>query len=73
LTDEHFAALEKFWNNIKTLQVNDKAQAVLVLPNGYGWGMRQPQDVIWGLWSPDDKAKQVWNVSEGSWINLVPI
>ena len=72
LTDEHFGALEKFWTNIKTLQVSSKAQAVLVLPNSYGWGMRQSQDTIWGLWSPDDKASQIWNVSEGLLNQLGP-
>jgi hypothetical protein len=64
LTDDHFKALQDFWNNKRTLQVNSKAQAVLVLPNNYGWGIRQNQDNIWGLWNPDDKAQQIWNASE---------
>jgi hypothetical protein len=64
LTDDHFKALEKFWNNIQTLKVNKQAEAVLVLPQNYGWGMRRTNDAIWGLWDPDEKSKQIWDISE---------
>ena len=64
LTDEHFTALEKFWNNIQTSNVNSQAQAALVLPQDYGWGMRDPQDPIWGLWKPDATSAQIWNISQ---------
>ena len=64
LTDQHFAALEKFWNNIKTLQPNNLPEAVLVLPQNYGWGMRNSQDLIWGLWKPDSTSVQIWNISQ---------
>ena len=64
LTDEHFTALQKFWNNIQTLNVNSQAQAALVLPQDYGWGMRDPQDTIWGLWKPDATSVQIWNISQ---------
>jgi hypothetical protein len=65
LQDEHFAALERFWNehvvpNQEKAKVL-KAEAVLVLPENYGWGMRNPEDTIWGLWSTDDKSEQVWS------------
>ena len=63
LTDEHFTALEKFWNNIQTLTPNNQAQAALVLPHDYGWGMRYPQDTLWGLWKPDATTAQIWGVS----------
>jgi hypothetical protein len=63
LTDEHFMALEKFWNTIQTLNVNSQAEAVLVLPHNYGWGMRNPQDPIWGIWAPDSTSAQIWNIS----------
>ena len=52
LTDAHFTALEKFWNNIQTLTPNSQAQAALVLPQDYGWGMRSQQDIIWGSGDP---------------------
>jgi hypothetical protein len=63
LTDEHFMALEKFWNNTSNLKVNNQAEAVLVLPPNYGWGMRSPQDPIWGIWAPDSTSAQIWNIS----------
>ncbi len=63
LTDDHFAAMEKFWNNIQTLTPNSQAEATLVLPNDYGWGMRSRQDIIWGLWRPDATSEQIWNIS----------
>ncbi len=64
LTDQHFQQLEKFWNNIQTLKANSPAEAVLVLPQNYGWGMRNPQDIIWGLWKPDSASVQIWNISQ---------
>jgi hypothetical protein len=66
LQDEHFEALQKFWQGIKMglYQKEEPAQAVLVLPSNYGWGMRNPQDSIWGLWGPDEKSVQVWNTSK---------
>lgn len=64
LQDEHFQALERFWNdvvqnpNVKHGAI--KAEAVLVLPKDYGWGMRNPQDSIWGLWNADSTSQQIW-------------
>jgi hypothetical protein len=69
MTNEHFAALEKFSNDIKaTSKIRNvpdesKADAVLVLPNNYGWGMRTPSDKIWGYWAPDEKSTQIWNIT----------
>jgi hypothetical protein len=65
LKDEHFNALRRFWNNVVqdqgTKQGSTKAEAVLVLPHNYGWGMRHQQDNIWGLWQPDEKSPQIWS------------
>ncbi len=63
LQEEHFEAMEKFWNEVvqnpqKTNNVS--AEAALILPNSYGWGMRNLDDSIWGLWQPDETAQQVW-------------
>ena len=65
LTAEHFEALAKFWRYIQQNpdSVQGSAQAVLVLPKNYGWGMRNPNDTIWGLWGPDEKSAQIWNIS----------
>ncbi|MGD6810682.1 MAG: hypothetical protein ACQCN3_13375 [Candidatus Bathyarchaeia archaeon] len=65
LQEEHFQALERFWNNV--VQNNDvvhggiKAEAALVLPADYGWGMRRPDDSIWGLWDANDTSTQIWS------------
>ena len=65
MTDEHFSALERFWNGLQhgTYSVQSSAENVLVLPRNYGWGMRNPNDTIWGLWGPDEKSPQIWNIS----------
>jgi hypothetical protein len=69
MTDEHFEALEKFWNDVmtesslKTIPDASQAEAALVLPRNYGWGMRHPDDRIWGFWGPDEKSPQIWELS----------
>jgi hypothetical protein len=59
LTDEHFQALETFWNQMNTSPrkiVATDNHVALVLPKDYGWGMRQPTDNIWGLWSIENDS-----------------
>jgi hypothetical protein len=64
LQDEHFLALERFWNEVVqnpfVTHGGVKAEAALVLPRNYGWGMRNPQDTIWGLWSANSTSHQIW-------------
>jgi len=68
LQDEHFVALERFWNGVVQSSAvkhgSIEAEAVLVLPENYGWGMRDPEDKIWGLWGPDEKSQQIWELSQ---------
>jgi len=65
LKNEHFQALQTFWNNDMTKPPNSaKAEAALILPKEYGWGMRTPTDRIWGFWGPDDKSPIIWNVTQ---------
>jgi hypothetical protein len=65
LTDEHFQALQKFWNQISQQAPNSAhAEAALVLPYDYGFGMRSPTDKIWGFWGPDDKSPIIWNATQ---------
>jgi len=65
LKDEHFDALERFWNevvqNSEVVHGGVKADAVLVLPLNYGCGMRHLDDGMWGLWKPDDRYPQIWS------------
>jgi hypothetical protein len=69
LDDEHFEALERFWNDAMTEQNTQdfpdysQAEAVLVLPQNYGWGMRNQNDKIWGMWGPDERSPQIWEIS----------
>jgi hypothetical protein len=65
MTDEHFEALEKLWTVTGTLEPDDNQQddAVLILPQNYGWGLRREDDRIWGVWGPDEKSEQIWNIS----------
>jgi hypothetical protein len=67
LTDDHFTAMQNFWSYIhaypRSTYGTVDAQAVLVLPKDYGWGMRRSQyivqDKIWGLWFEDEKASLI--------------
>jgi hypothetical protein len=69
LSDEHFAAMQRFWNYIhvysRTVYGQVDGQVALVLPKDYGWGMRRTQlivyDRIWGLWPEDEKAPLILN------------
>jgi hypothetical protein len=67
MTDAHFEALESFWKyivqNPAVVHGKTKAEAVLVLPKNYGWGMRNPEDTIWALWGTDEKSEQIWTIS----------
>jgi len=68
MADEHFEGLEKFWNdvmilsNLKAGPETSQAEAALVLPRNYGWGMRHPDDGLW-YWGPDENSPQIWEIS----------
>lgn len=66
LQEEHFEALESFWNDVvqnpEVKQGSIRGEAVLGLPKNYGWGMRRIDDKIWGLWEADEKSEQIWNL-----------
>ncbi len=67
LTDEHFAAMQQFWNHMQQNPEDygkTEAQAALVLPQNYAWGMRSLNDKIWGYWGPDENSTQIWNLSQ---------
>lgn len=64
LQDEHFAAMEKFWNEVVVNpdETNNSAGSVaFVLPQNYGWGMRFAEDKIWGIWKADDTTRTIWS------------
>jgi hypothetical protein len=64
LTEEHFEALQDFWTYIHEnpqKHGSNKGTVAYVLPEGYGFGFRNPGDNIWGVWSADDLASKGWN------------
>jgi hypothetical protein len=63
LTEEHFAAMRQFWKHTHLYPKDHgeiKGEVVFVLPKDYGWGMRNPNDLIWGLWSADNRSSVIW-------------
>ena len=64
LTEEHFEALKEFWNNIHTNPgsfVSSKAEVAYVIPKDYGFGFRNPNDTIWGLFPADALSPKIWD------------
>jgi hypothetical protein len=63
MNEDHFLALQTFWNQIQTGKISYDSvpgDVAYVLPNDYGWGMRNINDKIW-YWDPDDLSPQIWN------------
>jgi hypothetical protein len=65
LTEQHFAAMQKFWKDIHASgQAKKQATSVevaYVIPSDYGFGFRRADDTIWGLWPADTLSTKVWN------------
>ncbi len=65
LQEEHFEALQRFWTEevqkSSATHGSVKGEVAFVLPANYGWGMRHPQDIIWGIWQPDERSSQIWS------------
>jgi hypothetical protein len=64
LTEEHFEALKQFWDYTRNNPQDfgsRKATVAYVLPEDYGFGLRRPDDSIWGLFPPDELSAKVWN------------
>ena len=60
LTEQHFDAVKKFWNYIHSSSENygiDEGKVAYVLPRDYGFGFRNPNDTIWGLWKAESSKK----------------
>ena len=54
-----------FWNQIhiypRSAFGKVEGQVAFALPKDYGWGMRNPDDKIWGFWSSDDLSPLIWD------------
>jgi hypothetical protein len=64
LTEYQLAAMEQFWRDIHTTTSKDIARAAFVMPHAYGWGLRNENDSIWGLWAPDNSSLKIWNIMQ---------
>jgi hypothetical protein len=64
LKEEHFTAMKRFWNYVHAYPRDAygkvEGHVAFVLPKDYGWGMRNIEDNIWGLWPADGKAPLIW-------------
>lgn len=63
LTQDHLEAIQKFWNYHIVNSQPEKylAEVAYVLPENYGYGFRAYNDIIWGLWGPDEFSLKIWN------------
>ena len=64
LTDEHFETLQKFWNILHTNPGSfgsNKPEAAYIVPKDYGFGFRNPNDNIWGLFPADTQSAKIYN------------
>ena len=64
LTEQHFTAMKQFWQYVKdnprtANSVEDRV--AYVLPKDYGFGFRNANDKIWGLWSVDNQSSKIWS------------
>ena len=62
LTDDHFEALEKFWNTLHSNPESfgsSKPEAAYVVPKDYGFGFRSANDTIWGLFEADALSAKI--------------
>jgi hypothetical protein len=61
LTNDQFKGIQRFWTEITTKQIADSSgpDAALVLPKNFGWGLRNPNDTIWGFWLTDNRTQTV--------------
>jgi len=63
LQEEHFEALQRFWNTLHTKPSSfgsNKAEVAYIVPKDYGFGFRRTSDTIWGLKSPDTLSEKIY-------------
>jgi len=68
LQPEHLQALQQFWQYVQANPRSSNpvgARTAYVLPDGFGYGFRGPNDKIWGLWGANALSYNI-SVSVGS-------
>jgi hypothetical protein len=71
LTPEHLDALKRFWHyagHNSRARNSHPDRVAYVLPQGYGYGFRGPDDTIWGLWEANDFSFEI-STKVGALIN----
>ncbi len=62
LAEDHFDALKDFWNyahgNPHEYGII-QGEVAYILPQDYGFGFRNPEDKIWGLWGADTISLEI--------------
>ncbi len=64
LTEAHFDAIKSFKEFTTANPQNNTSnisRVAYVMPENYGWGLRSPEDTIWGVWKADNKSQVVWD------------
>jgi hypothetical protein len=63
LSEAHFDAIKSFRDYVLVHPNNSSnvERVAYILPDNYGWGLRNPQDNIWGVWGADNKSQLIWN------------
>lgn len=64
LTQDQFNAMQNFWNQIHSNPGtfdSSKAKVAYVLPENYGFGFRNPNDTIWGLFPANALSSKIYN------------
>ena len=64
LEEDHFTAMKNFWDLTRSSKGTPnrlESSVAFVLPEDYGWGMRNQYDRIWGVWSSDDLSPLLWD------------
>ena len=58
----HYDALKQFWQYVEDNPRSSdpiRNRVAYVLPEGYGYGFRGPDDKIWGLWEADEFSLEI--------------
>jgi len=63
LTNDQLSWMQRFWAYIKANPRSSSypADVAYVLPSDYGYGMRGPNDTIWGIWPADNNSSIIWS------------
>lgn len=63
LAEQHFEAMKNFWNYVQSHPRGSEVQGQIayILPSDYGFGLRNPNDTIWGLWPADQLSGKIWS------------